>query len=271
MQDFSEFGRRERAGWADADVVAAYVDKFGPITDAIGEKLAARVGGPGRAVLDLCCGQGALTAMLCETGAEVTGLDFSDEMLTRAKQNAPDAALHQGDAAALPFGPDSFDVVLCNFGMMHLPDQPTALMEIRRVLRPGGMFVMATWAAPDDSPAFATVMGAVRAHADMSLAPAQPDLFAFAKPEGSRAMLDPAGLSVVSHNLLPAHWSLSEPDELFDIFQRATVATAQLLKTQKSEVVETIRDQVARAVKQEFRHGDGYRVPVPVAVVEAMA
>ena len=64
------------------------------------------------------------------------------------------------------------------------------------MLRPAGSFVMATWASPAVSPAFGTVFGAIKAHADFSVAPPQPDLFAFADPEQARAMMAAAGLAL---------------------------------------------------------------------------
>lgn len=64
MQDFHEFADRERAGWADGAIVSAYVEKFGPVTDHIARGLVARTSPAGKSVLDLCCGQGTLTAML---------------------------------------------------------------------------------------------------------------------------------------------------------------------------------------------------------------
>ncbi len=124
MQDFGEFADRERLGWADKSIVSAYVEKFGPVTDYAARELVDRASPRGNSVLDLCCGQGALTAMLSEVGANVTGLDFSEEMLALAAGAAPDAVLKHGDAASLPFADSQFDQVFCNFGMMHLPDQP---------------------------------------------------------------------------------------------------------------------------------------------------
>lgn len=269
MQDFHEFAERERTGWADAALVSAYVEKFGPITDHIARNLITRAAPEGKSVLDLCCGQGNLTAMISDAGGEVTGLDFSDAMLALASRNAPQAAFQQGDAESLPFADKHFDLVICSFGMMHLPDQPATLSEAHRVLRPGGTFLMSTWAAPDSSPAFGTVFGTIRAHADFSRAPAQPDLFVFAKPEGAVAMMGASGLQVVSHEIVSAFWELSDPEDLFDIFLTATVAAAQLIKAQKPEVIDSIRIQITQAVREQFRDGQGFRVPVPVAVVEA--
>ncbi|MCX8952189.1 hypothetical protein OU790_01975, partial [Ruegeria sp. NA] len=66
MQDFGEFAARERLGWADESIVSAYVRKFGPVTDYAAQELINRGSPKGMSVLDLCCGQGALTAMLSD-------------------------------------------------------------------------------------------------------------------------------------------------------------------------------------------------------------
>lgn len=267
MEDFSVFADRERAGWSNEGIVGAYVSRFGPITDEVGKVLADRVAEPGQSVLDLCCGQGSLTALMCATGAVVTGLDFSPTMLAIAARTAPDASLHEGDATAMPFADESFDAVVCNFGMMHIADQPKALSEIDRVLRPDGQFLMATWVGPEASPAFATVFGGIKTYADMSSAPPQPDLFAFARPETAREMMAGAGLNMTAHEVVTPTWEMDEPDELFEIFLTATVGAAMLIKSQTPETVDAIRHRVTETVAQKFAAGSGYRVPVPVAVV----
>lgn len=269
MHDFGEFAARERLGWADKDIVSAYVKKFGPVTDYAARELIDRGSPNGKSVLDLCCGQGALTSMLTEAGANVTGLDFSEEMLALAADTAPNAVLQQGDAASLPFADKQFDQVVCNFGMMHLPDQPKALTEIKRVLRIGGRFLMATWATPDVSPAFGTVFGAIKENADFSDAPAQPDLFTFAQPNGAKEMMDASGLRMVSHENVTTHWRLDEPDELFEIFLTATVAASQLIRSQKPEVINAIRAQITKTVREKFGEAGFYRVPIAVAIVQA--
>lgn len=269
MQDFSVFAERERTGWSDGSIVGAYVSRFGPIADEAATVLASRVAGPGQMVLDLCCGQGTLTAMMADAGAVVTGLDFSQKMLSLARKSAPNADLREGDAAALPFGDRSFDAVVCNFGMMHLPDQPKALAEIRRVLRPGGRFTMATWAAPEASPAFGTVFGAIKAHADLSSAAPQPDLFTFARPDTAEQMMGDAGLRMIAHEVITPAWELEKPEELFEIFLTATVGAAMLIKSQSPEIVAAIGNQIRETVEEKFAEGAGYRVPVPVAIITA--
>ena len=102
MTDFSDFADLERAGWRAADLSGAYVDLFSPASDMAIPALIRALPGSG-AVLDLCCGQGNITAALLAAGYDVTGLDFSPAMLAHARARAPGAILIEGDAQSLPF------------------------------------------------------------------------------------------------------------------------------------------------------------------------
>jgi ubiquinone/menaquinone biosynthesis C-methylase UbiE len=271
MSDFAEFGSRERDGWTDSEIVDAYVRHFVPITDSIGTHIAGKYISAGDSVLDLCCGQGTLTAALSNAAGSVTGLDFSPDMTAKAVVAAPDAKIVQGDAMDMPFDDDQFDKVICNFGMMHIPDQPKTLSEVRRVLKPNGTFTMATWEGPPTSPAFAAVFGALKAHADFSLATPQPDLFAFAIPDQARSMMASADLEVVEHGTVMAEWVLEKPTELFEIFLTATVGAGMLIRSQTDEVIEQIANAITKYVSENCFDGSGYNVPVAVAVITAKA
>jgi SAM-dependent methyltransferase len=264
---FAEFAAIEKRGWNDRTIVEAYVDHFAPVTNAVAPRLAELAGGSGKSVLDLCCGQGDLTRLLCETGASVSGLDFSRAMLDAAEKAAPTARLYEGDAANMSFPDGCFDAVACNFGVMHLPDRQAALEEVRRVLRPGGNFIMSTWVGPTASPAFATVFGAIKAHADFSRAP---DLFGIAEPDGAREMIERVGLSLQSHEVAEPAWLLEDPSDLFQIFLTATVGARMLIMSQAKDIVSAIRDDITSAVAVRFKNGSGYRVPVPVAIMMAL-
>jgi demethylmenaquinone methyltransferase/2-methoxy-6-polyprenyl-1,4-benzoquinol methylase len=93
---------------------------------------------PGDRVLDVCCGTGDLAIAARRAGGEVTGLDFSEQMLERARRKAPDIEWVRGDALALPFEDASFDAATVGFGVRNVEDLEGALRELRRVLRPGG-------------------------------------------------------------------------------------------------------------------------------------
>ena len=110
---------------------------------------------PNARVLDICCGTGDMTrALLAQRPANaepVTGLDFSAEMLTRARGKYSDAnALWvEGDAMQLPYEDNSFDLVTSAFGFRNLTNYAAGLAEIYRVLKPGGRIGILECNQPD--------------------------------------------------------------------------------------------------------------------------
>jgi 2-polyprenyl-3-methyl-5-hydroxy-6-metoxy-1,4-benzoquinol methylase len=97
------------------------------------------VGGPGRRVLDLGCRDGALSATYAE-GNEIVGVDADREALAEAEQLGIET--HWADLDdSLPFGDESFDVVVAGELLEHLRDPQRVVADVRRVLRPGGTFV----------------------------------------------------------------------------------------------------------------------------------
>ena len=93
---------------------------------------------PGDAVLDACCGTGDLAIAAERAGGRVTGLDFSEQMLVRARGKSASVEWVLGDVTALPFDDASFDAVTVGFGIRNVPDLDAGLAELARVLRPGG-------------------------------------------------------------------------------------------------------------------------------------
>ena len=97
----------------------------------------------GDRVLDAACGTGDLAVADLEAGAgKVTGLDFSEAMLARARKKTAQRTdvleWVQGDMLALPFADGTFDAVTVGFGVRNVADLELGLRELRRVLRPGG-------------------------------------------------------------------------------------------------------------------------------------
>lgn len=111
--------------------------------------------GAGDQVTDVACGTGALTRLLVERVGDsggVVGVDFNPEMLAVARTRATGADLRHGDATALPVGDAEMDVVLCQQGLQFVADQPRAVAEMNRVLRPGGRVGIASWTRLADNP-----------------------------------------------------------------------------------------------------------------------
>lgn len=93
---------------------------------------------PGDRVLDACCGTGDLAVEASRAGARVVGLDFSGEMLARARRKSSAVEWVEGDVLALPFEDGAFDVATVGFGIRNVADLDAGLAELARVVRPGG-------------------------------------------------------------------------------------------------------------------------------------
>lgn len=98
-------------------------------------------------VLDVACGTGVLARAVASQlpKSSVTGLDLNPGMLAVAKKHAPAINWQQGSAEELPFGNDTFDAVLSQFGLMLFSSPKTALQEMKRVLKPGGTLIVAVF------------------------------------------------------------------------------------------------------------------------------
>ncbi|MEC9372317.1 MAG: bifunctional demethylmenaquinone methyltransferase/2-methoxy-6-polyprenyl-1,4-benzoquinol methylase UbiE, partial [Planctomycetota bacterium] len=108
-------------------------------------------------VLDVACGTGDLARAFARAGvAAVTGLDFTPQMLDVARQHEREKpsplpiTYVEGDAMALPFESESFDILSIAFGIRNVAEPARAIAEFFRVLRPGGRLVILEF----DRPAF---------------------------------------------------------------------------------------------------------------------
>lgn len=136
------------------------VSSFG--LDRAWRRAAVRMAGitPTSEVLDLAAGTGDLTLALARHGrpASVLSTDFVEEMLEVGKRKAARYAgptrisFAQADAQALPFADASFDVVTIAFGVRNLPDRAANFREVKRVLRPGGRYVILEFTTPPWAP-----------------------------------------------------------------------------------------------------------------------
>lgn len=154
---------------------------------------------PGEHILDVGCGDGALTEQLAATGAIVTGVDASASMIAAARKRNLNLELRSADD--LPYV-DRFDAVFSNAALHWIPaaKQPATLACIHRALRPGGRFV-AEMGGQGNIVAIRTALQAV-------LAPFKIDAEASAAsffPSSAvyRRLLEAAGFAVHSIDLIP--------------------------------------------------------------------
>jgi ubiquinone/menaquinone biosynthesis C-methylase UbiE len=110
-----------------------------------------------KAVLETAAGSGVVTRALApglSPDASYVVTDLNQPMLDyAATRQDPDDRLswRRADAQALPFEDAVFDLVVCQFGVMFLPDRPSAYREARRVLKPGGRFLFNAWDRIEDN------------------------------------------------------------------------------------------------------------------------
>lgn len=110
-------------------------------------------------VLEISSGTGRLTRHLRKylpVTTKIIASDISSDMLEVAKEQLNDSSIEfrVADAQQLPFADNSFDLVLCQYGLMFLPDKQKGFEEAFRVLKPGGQFIFATWDRTENIPLF---------------------------------------------------------------------------------------------------------------------
>jgi cyclopropane fatty-acyl-phospholipid synthase-like methyltransferase len=140
-------GQNLHIGWWDDE--APDVDPKDRLTDVLIEQAGLR---PGQRLLDVGCGQGHPALRLARaSGGDVVGVTVSAEQVATATAAALEAGLadrvrfERADVAALPYGDGAFDAAWAMESLMYSGDRQAALREIARVLKPGGVFVLADY------------------------------------------------------------------------------------------------------------------------------
>lgn len=140
---FAGFKARQREMWSSFAPTAIFT------TPVAGRLVAFGAVTAGERVLDVGTGTGVVAITAARAGAQVKAIDLTPALLEEARHNARiaqvDVEWQEGDAEALPYPDASFDVVMSEFGHMFAPRPDVAIAEMRRVLKPGGRVVFATW------------------------------------------------------------------------------------------------------------------------------
>lgn len=172
----AQLGAGAKAGRLEAGQVRALFDRIAGVYDLLNTVMTAGLHhrwreraadfaavGPGSRVLDVACGTGDLSIVLARRvspGGEVVGSDFSERMLDRARVkgakalrgNSATLRFEWGDALELPYRDGSFDSVTVGFGLRNFSDLSRGLLEMARVVRPGGRVVVLDFTNPTRPP-----------------------------------------------------------------------------------------------------------------------
>jgi SAM-dependent methyltransferase len=144
--DDNQIAAKHRAMWASGDYPKLAVDLVAPLGPVLVQATSI---GPGDRVLDVAAGTGNAAIPAAQTGASVVASDLVPELLESGRALAAEQGVElewrEGNAHALPFGDNEFDVVMSCIGVMFAPFHEQAADELVRVTKPGGRIGLINW------------------------------------------------------------------------------------------------------------------------------
>ncbi len=213
----------------------------------------------GQRVLDIASGTGEPALPAAEiVGPQgfVLGTDLSDEMLAVAREKAQASRLsnvefRQVDGEELKVEPDSFDAVLCRWGIMFMPEPLRCLRQAHRALKRGGRIAVAVWGPLERNPFFTVPMGVLMRYVEISPPrPGAPGVFAFADKDRLASMLGEAGFRDVQIEGFELPMALFDSGrEYWQYTQEMAAPVAAMLAQLPPETQRTIGEEVARAAE----------------------
>ncbi len=251
------------------DLYERYLTPFlAPYARDLARRIAAA---PPRQILELACGTGLLTRELVTVmnGASLVATDLNEPMLDVARRlvRSDKVTFRPADAMALPFDDASFDLVVCQFGIMFFPDKVWAAREVKRVLRPGGTFLFNTWA-----PLEANALARITHETVTELLQPDPPTFAtvpfgYGDPALVDAHMRQAGFGhVMVEPLDSAGVAESARDAALGFVEGNPMANA--IREHGALPVAAVTDAVARRLEQAYGPGS-VRLPTRAFVVIA--
>ena len=218
----------------------------------------------GMQVLDLASGTGEPAITLAKRvgpSGQVIALDLSPDLLEIARKRASDRGLtnfrtQQADAHVLPFSDNTFDLATSRFGVMFFRASEQALVELRRVLRPGARACFLVW-GPFDQPYWQSMMGIVHQHVGgVLLEPDGPNPFRFSEPGSLSKVLRAAGFKEAAEETTTVPWSWpGSAEEVWEQARAVAVPFRPMLDRVPAERWPEIYAAVHHAVSQ-YREGD---------------
>lgn len=224
---------------------------------------------PGQRVLDIAAGAGEPALSAAERvgpHGSVLATDLSENIVQFAQKIADDRHLANfktrtmdGENLELPDG--TFDVVLCRFGLMYMPNRQRALAEWRRVLKPGGRAVAAVFSTPDKNGWGSVPIGVIRKRAKLPPPlPGQPGPFSLGGEGALEGAFREADYQNVQTQKLSAPLRMSSAAECIRFERESFGAFNQMMAHLAREEREAIWDE-AQVAMQPFEGPNGFEAP----------
>jgi SAM-dependent methyltransferase len=194
-------------------------------------------------------------------------VDAAAAMVEVARRRYPATTFVQASVTELPFADECFDAAVGNIVIQHVGRPERAAGELARVLARGGRVALSTWDAPERSPFFATLLGALadaQAPAPSDV-PAGPSFFQFADEAAFQSLLRSAGFVQVSVDTISVEFPLDCADDPITALADGTVRTGALLRAADDAHRRAIGESLDARL-EEWRRGDRYVVPAPVKI-----
>ena len=268
--------------WLAEHPIGAFIRWF-PEMEAseakIFDHLSAAVGiQPGMTVLDVASGAGIPALRVAEAvgpAGRVVATDPSDHAIAAIMKNARERNLNNVEAvrassAGLPFPPQNFDAVVCNFGVMFFEDITMGLTRIREVLRPGRRAAFAAWGAPADNKMLGTFMQTAARYLPEpppSPLPGALHPMRFAEPGSLSAELTTAGFRDVREDqpILELTWPCP-PQRVLDVVLDVSRVEDNIPVDRQA----AFRQEIL-AVYNQFARGEETHIPARVVIASGAA
>jgi ubiquinone/menaquinone biosynthesis C-methylase UbiE len=229
---------------------------------------------PGMRILETACGTGIVTRRLADRlrgRGSIVSTDLNEAMIAYGRAQMPAGSEHvewqTADATKLPFPDQSFDAVVCQFGLMFFPDQPASIRESFRVLKPGGSYLLSVWDAITKNP-----LQRIAHETVGRFFPADPPMFysvpfSLHDPAPIRKMLGEAGFGQIEVTRLEKSGaSPSAADATTGLIDGNPILDA--IMARRPEALEDIKRATAAAIVAEL--GDPpARIPLRAIVLSA--
>ena len=211
---------------------------------------------PGMKVLDVCCGIGGSALPAAErvgpTGS-VIAVDLAQNLLNKGIRRAEELSLtniefRRADLEALPFSDQSFEAVICVFGIFFVPDLSGAVRGLWRLVRPGGLLAITVWGAKQFEPADAKFWEAVRREDPELLKTIKP-WNKIVEPDPLRALLIECGVTEPDVLAEPGSHSLNSPDDWWTIIMGSGYRST--VEALSPPIRERVRAATIEGVQQE--------------------